>query len=93
MPGDGKHWSFIVTGNDPANGSCFEYVFGTDWRIESVLSTDTNERARARMRKKGLVHGQIDQKYLDALKNSVEYWDGQQWTRDFNLVHSLSVQK
>ena len=92
MPADGKHWSFIVTGNDLANRSCFEYVFDSDWRIESVLSTDTNAHVRARMQEKGLVHGQIDQRYLNALKNSVEYWNGHQWTNDLSLIQSMPAQ-
>jgi hypothetical protein len=91
MPGDGEHWSFIVAGNDTTNGSSFEYVFGSDWRIESVLSTDSNNRSRARLIKKGLVHGQIDLRYLNALKDSVKYWDGQNWTNEFSLVHAIST--
>jgi hypothetical protein len=90
-PGDERHWSFIVTGNDAPNGSCFEYVFDASWRIEAVLSSNGNARIRARLQEKGLVHGQIDQQYLDALKNSVEYWDGQKWAREFNLVHPAVV--
>jgi hypothetical protein len=91
IPGDGMHWSFIVTGNDNTPVSCFEYVFDSAWRIESVLSTDTNARVRARLRQKGLVRGHIDQQYLNALKDSVEYWDGQRWNNEFSLVNAGST--
>jgi hypothetical protein len=91
MPGNDGRWSFIVEGmNDTTNISGFEYVFDASWRIEAVLSVDGNARIRARLREKGLVHGQIDQQYLDALKNSVEYWDGHRWMREFSLVQSAS---
>ncbi len=88
MAAGGKRWSFLVAGSESTSGSCFEYVFDQTWRVESVLSTDANARIRAKMLDKGLVHGQIDQRYLNALKNSVEYWDGQEWKREFCLVHS-----
>ena len=91
MPGDERRWSFIVAGSDTTDGSTFEYVFDSSWRIQSVLSTDSNAWIRERLRKKGLVHGQIDRQYLDALKNSVEYWDGHRWMKEFNLVHSAIV--
>ena len=91
MPGNDGRWSFIVEGkNDTTTISGFEYVFDASWRIEAVLSVDGNARIRARLREKGLVHGQIDQQYLDALKNSVEYWDGHRWMREFSLVQSAS---
>jgi hypothetical protein len=88
MPGNDRRWSFIVEGmNDTTIISGFEYVFDASWRIEAVLSVDGNARIRAGLLEKGLVHGQIDQQYLDALKNSVEYWDGHRWMREFSLVH------
>jgi hypothetical protein len=90
LQGEGERWSFIVAGIDSTNGSSFEYVFGPDWRIETVLSSDTNTRVHARLREKGLVHGQIDQRYLDNLKSSVEYWDGQRWVRGYTVVQGAS---
>jgi hypothetical protein len=91
MPGDGKTYSFIVTGSDPVNGSCFEYVFDSEWRIQSVLSTNTNPRVRASLLKKRLVQGEIDQAYLETLEHSVEYWDGQRWLKEYSLVHSVAT--
>jgi hypothetical protein len=91
MPGNDRRWSFIVEGkNDTTTISGFEYVFDASWRIEAVLSVDGNARIRAGLLEKGLVHGQIDQQYLDALKNSVEYWDGHRWMREFSLIQSAS---
>jgi hypothetical protein len=30
---------------------------------------------------------------LIALKNSVKYWDGQKWNKEFRLVHSIPAEK
>lgn len=60
----------------------FQYVFETNgMRVVDVKYNSGTVRTFEELRSKGLVHGAFDQKYLDALKEGVRYWNGKEWVK------------
>jgi hypothetical protein len=70
-----------------ASPYAFEFIFTFDMRILEVKSTSNIIPFRLKLKEEGKVKGDIDDAYLHNLKNSVEYWDGEKWVRQWTMIH------
>ncbi|MBA4311874.1 MAG: hypothetical protein C0417_04495 [Chlorobiaceae bacterium] len=64
----------------------FDFYFSKNLKIRRVKSNSAIIRFRANMVNKGKLAGEIDQPYLDNLKNNIRYWDGKKWRKEWTMV-------
>lgn len=64
----------------------FQYRFSFDMKIIDVKSGDQTDKLHDRLVADGKLDGKIDQTYLNNLKNSVRYWDGNEWRNEWTKV-------
>jgi hypothetical protein len=68
-----------------------EFIFTFDMRILEVKSTSHIIPFRLKLKEEGKVKGDIDNAYLENLKNSVEYWDGEKWSNQWTKIHHKNM--
>ncbi len=83
---DSSGFRFIVVTALEEQFGGFEFVFSENLEIREVLPIDGIESVHADLLKKGKITSRFDQSYMDALKNSVEYWDGHSWHKGYCRV-------
>ena len=60
----------------------FDYVFDSrNMQILDVKFIGPTEQTYAKLKREGKLQGTFDRKYLENLRNSVEYWDGRKWVK------------
>ncbi len=59
----------------------FDVSFSKGMRVLSYSASNVSVTLHAAMEKQGLVTGELDQTYLDRLKNEVRYWNGNEWVK------------
>lgn len=64
----------------------FDYVFSQDLKIMQVKSNNQTDQIHYNLVKEGKLKGKIDKSYLDNLKNSIKYWDGKEWRKEWTRV-------
>ncbi len=78
----------VVAATTVDGGNCqLNYFFDEGMTIEKVLSGNTLDRVRQAYVDKGLLHGLVDSRYLEAMKAGVRYWDGARWRNAKTAVH------
>ncbi len=82
----------VVAGTTIDGGDCqMNFYFDEGMGIEKVLSGNTLDRIRQSYVDKGLLHGRVDGRYLEAMKSGVRYWDGSRWRNFRTAVHVQQV--
>ncbi|MCL5020423.1 MAG: hypothetical protein M1339_01910 [Bacteroidetes bacterium] len=59
----------------------FDVAFSKGMRVLSYSASNASITLHAAMEKQGMVKGELDQAYLDRLKNGVRYWNGNEWVK------------
>ncbi len=73
----------MINGNDLGNSIGFDYIFSPDeMRILEVKFNSPTETTHKKLKTEGKIHSTFDEKYLENLKNGVEYWDGERWMKE-----------
>ena len=77
---------FVVRSD--AGNKCpdFEYVFSREMRILEVKFSTADVVLHQKLKKEGKISSTLDEKYLDNLKNGVEYWDGKTWKKEYTRI-------
>jgi hypothetical protein len=75
---DGYIFSYANPEGESFNYS-IDYSFGKDFRLQSVLPTDSERRLEARLVAEGKLSHPLRAKYWKELQNRVYYWDGMTW--------------
>jgi hypothetical protein len=57
----------------------FEYIFGSNFRLVEVKSSNTTEVLFNRLAAKGLLGGNFFDDYMKVVAGEVRYWDGRLW--------------
>ncbi len=59
-----------------------QYRFAEDFRILEIKDSHTFEMRFREAREKGYISGELDQAYLDSLKDQVRWYDGEKWAAE-----------
>ncbi|MBI4810496.1 MAG: hypothetical protein HY800_03465, partial [Ignavibacteriales bacterium] len=77
-------WIAGVYGED--GNPIFEYIFSENMNIIEVKFISGTNRLRKQFADQGKLTGTLDQEYLGNLKNSVHYWNGKEWQKEWTMV-------
>ncbi|MBW7889270.1 MAG: hypothetical protein H3C35_13090 [Bacteroidetes bacterium] len=65
----------------------FDYIFNKKtMSVITVKFVSNTERTHQRLKAERKLHSIFDDKYLENLKNNVEYWDGEKWDKKMVMV-------
>lgn len=68
----------------------FYYFFDFDMNVLDVKPDNTTEQVYAELVRKGTLSGKIDEKYLNNLKQNVQYWNGNKWGNEIAKVRQIA---
>jgi hypothetical protein len=64
----------------------FEYIFSKDLRLADVKWSTGIPEMMKKLKQGGKIQTEFNQAFLNGLKNKVEWWDGERWSRNWTKV-------
>ncbi|MDD8017320.1 MAG: hypothetical protein PHP42_02985 [Bacteroidota bacterium] len=66
----------------------FEYIFSFDnMKVTEVKFNSPTELTHKKLKEEGKIHSAFDKQYLEDLRNGVDYWDGEKWSKKIVKVN------
>jgi hypothetical protein len=87
---DGTLW-FTMSDSRLKGDFAFDFIFSSSMQLLDVRSTTWTNETYASLVGKGELKGQIDDAYLQNLKDGVRYWDGVEWRKEVVKVKPTTV--